>query len=107
MDIWTSTTTPYAIDSADRLPSLADFLGELVGAACAEPEVEGDVSMIVSEIKVDLPIELNLMQEQGAWQLDAAPPTQKIETTVMPVWHRVRLRVSVDNGERSLDPVES
>ena len=28
-------------------------------------------------------------------------------TTIMPVLHRLRLRVSVDNGERSLDPMES
>ena len=73
----------------------------------SDPEAAGEETIWVSEIKVDLPIELNVLQEQGVWQLDAAPPTQKIETTVMPVWHRVRLRVSVDNGERNLDPVES
>jgi hypothetical protein len=72
-----------------------------------EPEVAGDEVLAVSEIKLDLPFELDLLQEQGAWQLDAAPPTQKIETTVMPVWHRLRLRVSLENGERNHDTVES
>jgi len=99
--------TPIEINLADRLPSLADFLAELADAATVDPEVSGDDMMLVSEIKVDLPLEMNLMQEQGVWQLDVAPPTQKIATTVMPVWHRVRLRVSVDHGERNLDPVES
>lgn len=92
---------------SDRLPSLADFLSELASAASVDADSAGEETIWVSEIKVDLPIELNVLQEQGVWQLDAAPPTQKIETTVMPVWHRVRLRVSVDHGERSLDPVES
>lgn len=92
---------------SDRLPSLADFLSELASAASVDADSAGEETIWVSEIKVDLPIELNVLQEQGVWQLDAAPPTQKIETTVMPVWHRVRLRVSVDHGERNLDPVES
>lgn len=107
MNEWTSTTKPFEIDPSDRLPSLADFLAELAGAASVDPEVAGEETLAVSEIKLDLPIELDLLQEQGVWQLDAAPPTQKIETTVMPVWHRVRLRVRVDDGERSLDTVES
>jgi hypothetical protein len=93
------------IDPADRLPSLADLLSELAGAASIDPRAEGDEMLAVSEIKVDLPIELDLLEERGAWQLDAAPPSQKVATTVMPVWHRVRLRVSLDNGERDLDPL--
>jgi hypothetical protein len=99
-------TTPYAIDPEDRLPTLAGFLAELASAASVDSDSTEEESILVSEIKVDLPIELNLLQEEGVWQLDAAPPTQKTETTVMPVWHRVRLRVTLD-GERSLEPMES
>jgi hypothetical protein len=100
-------TVPYEIDPADRLPSLGTFLGELAGAACAEPAESGDTFLFVSEIGLALPFELDLLEEGGMWQLDASPPTQKIETTIMPVWHRVRIRVRVDDGERGLDPVES
>lgn len=95
------------IFESDRLPSLADFLTVLAEAATIDPEASGYDMMLVSELKVELPIELNLVQEQGAWQFDAAPPMQKIETTVMPIWHQMRLKVSVDHGERNLDPVES
>jgi len=94
------------IDPSDRLPTLAGFLSELATAASVDADSPGEESILVSEIKVDLPIELNLLQEQGVWQLDASPPSQKTETTVMPVWHRVRLRVTLD-GERNLEPVES
>ena len=100
---------PYEINPADRLPSLAEFVGELAGAASVEADVDvaEQEAVYVSEIKVDLPFELNLLEELGAWQLDAAPPTQKIETTVMPVWHRLRVTVAVDNGERNIESVEA
>ena len=96
----------HEIDPSDRLPALSEFLAELAGAASVDADFAGEETIWISEIKIDLPIELNLLEELGAWQLDASPPTQKIETTVMPVWHRVRLRVAVNNGERNLEPVE-
>lgn len=98
---------PYEIDPTDRLPTLGEFFGELAGAACAEPARSPDGVLFVREIALDLPFELDLLEESGAWQLDASPPTQKIETTIMPVWHRVRIRVRVDDGERGLESVES
>ena len=103
------------IFESDRLPALAAFLGELASAADAGPEagspdealLNPGLFLAVSEIKVDLPFELDLVQDSNTWRLDAAPPTQWIETTVMPVWHRVRMTVSLDDGQRSLDTVES
>lgn len=104
-----SERPPHEIDPADRLPSIAEFLGELAGAVSADDDVDvaEQEAVFVSEIKLDLPFELNLLEESGAWQLDAAPPTQKIETTVMPVWHRVRLTVAVNDGERDIESVEA
>ena len=98
---------PYNVDPSDRLPALMELVSDLADAASVDPVSAGDEMILVSEIKVDLPIELNLLEESGVWQIDASPPTQKIETTVMPVWHRVRLTVSVDNGERNIDPMGS
>ena len=100
---------PREIDPEDRLPSLAEFLGELAGAVSPDDDVDvaEQEAVFVSEIKLDLPFELDLLEESGAWQLDAAPPTQKIETTVMPVWHRVRLTVAVNDGERDIESVEA
>ncbi len=94
------------IDAADRLPALADFIAELAGAALEDPPGDGG-ACTASEIAFDLPFELDLLEEQGVWQLDAAPPTQKLETTLMPVWHRVRIRVSLDDGRSGISAVES
>ena len=55
------------------------------------------VAMHVEEIKVDLPIELDAAAyEDGRVELVSAPPTQHVETTFMPVFHRLRLTVAPD-----------
>ncbi len=92
----------------DRLPSLAEFVGELAAAASVDHDASIDAEMFyVDSIQLELPFELDLVQENGVWQIDAAPPTQIVDTTVMPVLHRVRMTVSLDDGERSIDSVES
>ena len=104
------------IDPEQRLPSLADFLGELVSAVAVEPELPVDEElprellqqgMHVSELTAEMPFELELIEDQGVWQLDAAPPTQCIETSVLPVWHRLQITVRLEDGDAGLDSLES
>ena len=46
------------------------------------------------EVLLDLPVELELrVAEDGSVRIGGAPPTQRIRTSVMPVFHRMRLRV--------------
>ncbi len=55
------------------------------------------VRMLLEEATVDTPIELDAsVDEQGRVVLASAPPTQHVETTWMPVFHRLRLRVTAD-----------
>jgi hypothetical protein len=98
--------SPFLALESDRLPTLCALVAELAGACAVIPEAEGD-ALLVSEVALELPIELGMMDEGEGWRLDAAPPTQQVETTVLPVWHRLRLKVSLDDGERSLDAVEA
>jgi hypothetical protein len=95
-----------AVRPVDGLPTLGSLVSELAGAAGVIPEAAGEV-LLVSELTLDLPVEIELTDEDGEWRIEAAPPTQLVETTVLPVWHRVQLRVSLDDGERSLEPVEA
>ena len=67
------------IFESDRLPALAAFLGELASAADAGPEagspdealLNPGLFLAVSEIKVDLPFELDLVQDSNTWRLAA------------------------------------
>lgn len=97
-----------------RLPPLAEFLAELVGAAAESPgediENPGATSSFrVSRLRVDLPVELDLRsgggsgggegeESGGGMILEGSPPTQTTWTSVLPVLHRLRLTVVADDG---------
>ncbi len=50
--------------------------------------------LTIEELRLDLPIELDvLVDENGQVELQSAPPTQQIETSVMPVLHRLMVRM--------------
>ena len=52
-------------------------------------------AMTVETLKLDMPVELGVnVDEGGQLQLRGAPPTQSIATTIMPVFHRLRLQVT-------------
>lgn len=71
---------------------------ELVGALVAVSEPvqtpDGGVAAVIEEMELDLPVELDVLTVCDRLVLAAAPPTQQTETTVLPVFHRFRLRVT-------------
>jgi hypothetical protein len=72
----------------ERLPRLSDFVGGMVSGAL---ERHGG-TVAVEQLAFDLPVELDLVPGDGdAMALGAAPPTQWVETSVMPVFQRMRL----------------
>ena len=69
------------------LPSLGSMLAALVEDA----DLPGLVGLTIG---VDLPVELDVWSEQEAVTgIGAAPPTQIVETTIMPVFHRLSVEV--------------
>lgn len=56
--------------------------------------------MTIEQLTVDMPIELKVMvNPDGTCIVTGSPPTQGIQTTIMPVWHQMRLRVVREDGE--------
>jgi hypothetical protein len=48
----------------------------------------------LTAIKLDLPIELTIgVTDMGSVAMAAAPPTQHVRTSYMPVFHRIRISV--------------
>ena len=62
------------------------------GAEVADPET--GMAFAVEAMKVDIPIAMDVhVDDEGRVLLGSAPPTQHIETSVMPVFHRLKVRV--------------
>lgn len=82
-------------DDDDRdttLPTLSAFVRDLVvHESIGAP---GIGAMEVERLEVDLPMEVDVtaLGDKVA-RIGIGPPTQWVETTVMPVFHRIRLVV--------------
>ena len=96
------TLDGFPVHPDDRLTSLSEFIGELAAAVTAEPQ-DGEAWLTLAELSVGLPFELDLLEVDGRIVLDAAPPTQHTETTVMPVLHQLTLRIEADHGDSGLE----
>jgi hypothetical protein len=57
----------------------------------------------VDRIHVAMPLELYMRRRDGRWTLESSAPTQRIRTAVLPVFHRVALRVQARAEEAQSD----
>lgn len=87
-------------DPADDLPPLRELLLGFVPVPEDDGEDDDEASLLLESLAVDLPLELSLRRAAGApLELLGSTPTQRIETTILPVWHRLRLTIVTDHGE--------
>jgi hypothetical protein len=79
-------------DADDELPPLRALVSGLTeGLDFLVADEHG--ALIPESLEVDLPIELAADGASGGLTLRASTPTQYTATTVMPVFHRLRLRI--------------
>jgi hypothetical protein len=88
----------------------ADFmnvLGEHQGVVLGATDDGTGVRLTVTELRFDLPMELRVRRAGGVESLNlrAGPPTQRVQTTVFPVLHRLRVRLvrSDEAGEPGVE----
>ena len=73
------------------------FLGELVDIEAQVSDLPDVQALSIEQIRVDLPVEMRLeVGSDGRLQVLGSPPTQRTETTILPVFHRLVLRVVRD-----------
>ena len=74
---------------------LGDVIDELV------PESpEGPMRIRTERVEVDLPLEVRVGRDAaGALTVSATAPTQTFRTSVLPVFHRVRVSIEEANAE--------
>ncbi len=87
---------------AEELKSDYVPLEELVTGLVVENGqiIDDEIGLVVTLDKVatEFPIELRIERGESGLRLTTAPPTQHIETTILPVWHQLRVTV-VRNAE--------
>jgi len=70
-------------------------LGEHDGVVVEVAEPGTAVRQMVIEIAYDLPMELRVgLDEAGGLSMLAGPTTQRVETTIFPVLHRLKVRLA-------------
>lgn len=92
------------LDRDQELPIFSEFLEGLSDVTQPVGDVFGENVLLVTDVKVNLPFELDIkINEDGNVSFLAAPPTQRIETTIMPVFHTVGIHLVLD--EQASDSV--
>lgn len=85
----------------EALAPVADFVQELVGISGEMVNKDHGMRMYVESLDISTPIEMDvLVSENGEVVLGSAPPTQTVETSFMPVFHQIKLNISIEeNGK--------
>lgn len=79
-----------------RLPLLRDVVVAMVDV---DRVANATMEFHVEELTFDLPVELDPWYEGGlVTSLGASPPTQIVSTTVMPVFHRLRVTLAEEES---------
>lgn len=74
-----------------RLPGLSSFFE---GWAELQATAAGEGALVADRVELDVPVELDVTSAGGrVSSLGMSGPTQMVETTVMPVFHRLRCRI--------------
>ena len=85
---------PPESDWSDQLPPFAELVAGLAGLDVPD---EGDAAMptaALEEIRLTLAIELEVRENAGRTRVTGSTPTQWTETTVLPAFHRLSMRIT-------------
>jgi hypothetical protein len=91
----------YSLIDRELLP-IAEVIHSLSEINGVVEDENWGLRMSIDEIEVEMPMELDIMtDDDGNLVLGSAPPTQTIETTFMPVFHKIKLAIKIFNDEEN------
>jgi len=97
LDLFDTATPP---PDRSLLMPFSDLVLELTSYEKQLIDPISGYTMTIEQVTVDMPVELKInVNKDGTVNLNASPPTQLVKTTVMPVFHQLKLRVVRDDGE--------
>jgi hypothetical protein len=99
LDLFDAAISAKARDRSLLMP-FADLVQELTDYEKQQVDPTTGFAMTIEQVTVDMPVELKIeANPDGTVQTKGCPPTQSVQTTVMPVFHQVKLRVVREDDE--------
>ncbi|MBD2206940.1 hypothetical protein H6G33_31185 [Calothrix sp. FACHB-1219] len=90
---------PIPPDDDTPLNPFGELIAQLTDYEPQTYDPETGLTMSIEQITIQMPIEMRIeTQENGEVTVKSSAPTQNIETTIMPVFHRLQLRVVTNDG---------
>lgn len=87
---------PAPVDEA--MLQVNEFITEMTDLEAYMLSPDQDFAMKVKSIFIDMPLQLDLhVQEDGQVKLGSSPPLYYVETTVMPVFHQIKVNIEIDH----------
>lgn len=84
----------------EALAPVSGFIHDMVSVSGELIDQEQGVRMYLENMTVSTPIELDvIMSETGEMVLGSAPPTQSVETSFMPIFHQIKLNITLDDHD--------
>lgn len=88
---------PTEQNDRSLLMPFAQLVEELTNYEKQQVNHKTGLVMTIEQLTVDMPIELKVtVNNDGKVNIKGSPPTQLVKTTVMPVFHQMRLRIVKD-----------
>ena len=78
-----------------NLPEFSEYIMAMVGDVAHMQDEASGASLTISDITLEMPFELELDQSAGL-SLRGSPPTQRTETSNLPVLHHLKVRFEAD-----------
>lgn len=92
--------SPTDVPGDEVLLPFARLIHDLTNFEVQVADPQHSQVMTIEQVRVELPIELAVgVDEDGHVQLKGGPPTQRTETTFLPVFHRMGLRLVKDESK--------
>jgi hypothetical protein len=87
-------------EKPDTHPDFASLIDELANHGMTMDDPITGLNLTIEQIKINMPIEFNVnVEDTGQVTLWGTAPTQRTETTFLPVFHQMQLRIVREDAE--------
>jgi hypothetical protein len=88
------------LENPEAQPDFADLIAALADYGMTLDDPDTGLNLTIEQININMPIEFNVTtHDTGQVTLWGTPPTQRTETTFLPVFHQMQLRIVRDDAE--------